>query len=216
MTRTIFVITFIAFAQSSSGQQNIWDVPATEEMISHNKKNYSDHQDARNNQVISQGTVSTLKSSTNKFKTLSDFIDKRLSSAFIVITDVATLYNIYNQLADMMEYEQRSLVIAKRHPWALSIMANEQEQIIKSGTELFNYMSLLVLSYGDISKMKVSARKVVFHSINLQLSVLKGRCYSMYCTMQRLDLTSTIRNSKPGQIVNKDKQIVTDILKNIK
>jgi hypothetical protein len=95
-------------------------------------------------------------------------------------------------------------------------MASQQSAIINSGNDLFNYISLLVMSYGDISKMKVSARKVIFHSIDLQVSVLKGRCYSMYCMMKRLDLTSEIRKSKPVQMVNKDQQIIKDILKNIK
>jgi hypothetical protein len=213
-----FTITlvFVSMALISYAQTDTWDIPATEQMIGHNKQNYSDHNDAKNNQVISQATVSNWKNSTNQFKSLSDYIDKRLTSAFIVIADVTTLYNIYNQLAEMMDYEQKSFAIVKRHPWAVPLMVSEQTRIIKSGNDLFNYISLLVLSYGDISKMKVSARKVIFHSIDLQVGVLKARCYSMYNMMKRLDLTSEIRNSKPGQMINKDKQIIRDILKNFK
>lgn len=197
-------------------QQDTWDVPATELMISHNKQNYSDHQDVKNNQFASQATVSVWKNSTNQFKTLSDYIDKRLTSAFIVVADVTTLYNIYSQLSEMITYEQKSLVIAKRHPWAAPLLASEQAAIINSGNDLFSYISLLIMSYGDISKMKVSARKVIFHSIDLQVGVLKARCYSMYAMMKRLDLTSEIRKSKPVQMINKDQQIIKDILKNIK
>jgi hypothetical protein len=38
----------------------------------------------------------------------------------------------------------------------------------------------------------------------------------MYNMMKRLDLTSEIRKSKPIQMINTDKQIIKDILKNIK
>lgn len=214
--RFAIMVLMIFIAEINYAQQDIWDIPATEQMISHNKQNYSDHQEAKNNQLASQATVLEWKNSTNQFKTVSDFIDKRLTSAFIVVADVTTLYNIYSQLAEMMQYEGKSLEIVKRHSWAATYMASEQAKIIKSGTDLFNYISLLVLSYGEISKMKVSARKVVFHSIDLQVGVLKARCYSMYNMMKRLDLTSEIRKSKPVQIINKDQQIIKDIFRNIK
>lgn len=210
------LIICISFSSVANCQQNTWDIPATEIMISQNQKNYSDHKDVKNNQLASQSTVSLWKKSTNEFKTLSDFIDKRLTSAFIVVSDATTLYSIYSQLSEMMDYEIKSLEIVKKHPWTGAYIASEQQRIINDGKDLFNYLSLIVISYGDLSKMKVSARKTVFHGINLQLSVLKARCYSMYSMMQRLDLTSEIRKTKPMQMVNKDQQIIKDILKNIK
>jgi hypothetical protein len=214
--RFAIVVIFIYTAETSFAQQDIWDIPATEQMISHNKKNYSDHKEAKNNQLASHATVAAWKSSTNQFKTVSDFIDKRLTSAFIVVADVTTLYNIYRQLSEMMQYEAKSFEIVRQHPWTASYLTSEQVKIIKSGTDLFNYISLLVLSYWDISKMKVSARKVVFHSIDLQVGVLKARCYSMYNMMKRLEWTTEIKKSKPVQMINKDKQIIQDILRNIK
>lgn len=216
MKKSFTTVTFFLLITQAHAQQDIWDVPATEQMISHNKQNYSDHQEARDNQITSQATVKGWKNSTNKFKTLSDYIDKRLTSAFIVVADVTTLYNIYSQLSEMITYEQKSLAIAKRHPWAAPLLSSQQAAIIGSGNDLFNYISLLVMSYGDISKMKVSARKTIFHSIDLQVGVLKARCYSMYAMMMRLDLTSEIRKSKPVKMVNKDQQVIQDILKNMK
>jgi hypothetical protein len=209
-------ILFSLLTKAGFCQQDTWDIPATEILISQNKTNYSDHKTAKNNQLTSQATVSLWKKSTNQYKTVSDFIDKRLTSAFIVVADVSTLYNIYNQLSEMIEYERKSLEIVKKHPWTAAYMIGEQRRIINSGHDLFNYMSLLVISYNDLSKMKVSARKAIFHGIDLQLGVLRARCYSMYCMLNRLDITSEIGKTKPVQWVNKDEQIVKDILKNLK
>jgi hypothetical protein len=212
---SILAFLLIGFLSGFS-QQNVWDVAATEVMIAHNKKNFEDHEEVRNNQIVSQGTVAGWKNTTNQFKTFSDFIDKRLTSAFIVVADVTTIYNVYSQLSEMMEYEKKSMQIAYRHPWTAPFMASAQAQIIKSGNDLFNYLSLLVISYGDLSKMKVASRKKIFHEIDLQVSVLKARCYSMYNMMQRLDLTTEIKNSKPGGMINKDAQLIKDILNHFK
>lgn len=212
---TLLLILLFTF-KINYAQQDVWDIPATEVMIAHNKKNFSDHEESRNNQMLSQGTVLSWKKTTNQFKSLSDFIDKRLTSAFIVVADATTLYHIYNQLKEMTTYERKALEIAYRHPWTAPILASEEIKIVKSGTELFNYLSLIVLSYGDISKMKVSARKIIFHQIELQVAVLRARCYSLYNMMKRLDLATEIKNSKPGQIINKDAQIIKDILNNFK
>lgn len=214
--KSFLVIVVLLTTKSVSAQQNVWDIPATELMISHNKQNFSDHQTIRNNQIVSEGTVKSWKNSTNNFKTLSDFIDKRLTSAFIIVADAVTLYNIYDQLSEMMDYEAKALDIAYRHPWAISILSSQEGKIIKSGSQLFNYISLIAISYGDISKMKASARKVIFHEISLQISVLKAQCYSLYNLMKRLDLASEVGKTKPGTFINKDAQIVKDILKNLK
>lgn len=216
----IFLLSGLLFAYKVNlaqlAQQDVWDVLATELMISHNKKNYADHEQVTTNQVVSQSTVSVWKSTTNQFKTLSDLLDRRLTSAFIIAADVTTLYNIYAQLSEMIAYEGKALNIARKHPWLTPVLIKEQNKILQSSTDLFDYLSLVVLSYGDISKMKASARKVIFREIDMQIGVLKGRCYSLYLMMKRFDITSQIRNTKGGQFINKDAQIVKDILKNIK
>jgi hypothetical protein len=60
MKKYFFVFCIVLLShQFGFAQPNIWDVPLTESLISHNKNNYADHKEARNNQLVSAATVSS-------------------------------------------------------------------------------------------------------------------------------------------------------------
>lgn len=214
--RVVFFLSCCFSLSAATAQQDTWDVTATEILIDHNKKNFSDHKEVTRNQLASQGTVTIWKKTTDKFKSLADEIDKRLTSPFIIAADVTTMYAIYSRLREMLDYQQKALDIAKEYPWVLPILVEHETAIYKSGEDLVQYITLLVMSYGDLSKMKVSARKVVYHEIYLQINVLAGRCYSLYLTMKHFDLAQRIRNTKGAIMVNRDIQLVKDILNRLK
>ena len=210
------IIAFCMLVSMSLRAQDFWDIPTTEALISHNKTNYSDHQGFRDNQLVSQATVSFWKSTTNTFKRLSDSLDKRLTSLSILTTDVEVTYEIYTGLSEMYSYQSRSVGIATKYPFTLPVIISREQQIYEAGYGLFQYMTLLVLSYGDLSKMKASSRQVIFKSIRDQIFVLRAMCYSLYCAMERVDFAQLFKNTKEFQIVNKDASIVKDILTTLK
>src|SRR3954462_4399993 len=97
----LFLLITLALVNSSGAQVNYWDMPTTEYLIQHNTDNYTDHKAFKDNQVESQATVSQWKNITLKLKNLTDSIDQRLSSFFIITADVSTVIAIYTALNDM-------------------------------------------------------------------------------------------------------------------
>jgi hypothetical protein len=213
---SILILTIVFPVTHLVAQPNYWDVPTTEALISHNKQNYSDHQQATTNQLVSQGTVSWWKSTTNTFNNLADSIDKRLTSFFIITADAATVYNIYLRFSEMESVEEKSIDISYNYPFTVPVLINGEANIIQSATNLFEYLSLLVINYGAISKMKVSDRTLIYQEITDQLNIMSTQCNSLYLFMQRVQLSDMIKNSQPGQLINKDDQIVKGILNNLK
>jgi hypothetical protein len=197
-------------------QPNEWDVPTTEILISHNKQNYSDHQQAAANQLVSQGTVSWWKSTTNTFNNLTNSIDKRLTSFYIITADAGTVYNIATRLSEMASLEEKSIELSYQYPFTVPILISDEDKIISSGTSLFEYLSLMVISYDAISKMQVSARTIIYREITDQLNILSAECNSLYLFMERVQLSDLLKNGKAYQLINKDDQLVKDILKNMK
>jgi len=210
------VVVLLAATGAVRAQDDFWDIPTTEALIAHNKTNYSDHQTFRDNQLVSEGTVSFWKSTTNTFKKLSDSIDQRLTSFFILTADVGILYQIYTGLSEMYGYQSKSVSIASKYPFTLPVIIDREQQIYQAAYSLFTYMTLIVMSYGDISKMKASGRQVIFQSIREQVFILRTMCYSLYCAMERVQFAQLLKNTKGYQFVNKDAGIVKDILSNFK
>ena len=84
----VFLMLSLLFVgKTTNAQPNIWDIPATEALISHNKTNFSDNKTAKENQAISTVTVGFLKKTKDKCKQLVDSLDKRLKSLYIILAD---------------------------------------------------------------------------------------------------------------------------------
>ena len=212
----ILMVITVFYWNNAIAQPNDWDVLTTEALISHNKQNYSDHEAARNNQVVSQATVSLWKSTTNKFNQLTNSIDKRLTSLYIITADAGLVYNIYTTLSDMASLEEKSIQISANYPFTVPTMITGEEKIFQTATALTEYITLLVVNYGTISKMKVSDRNLIYQEVNDDLNIMSSECNSLYLFMQRVQLSDELKNTQPYQIINKDKQLVNDILNNLK
>ena len=196
-----------------SGSLHTWDVPLTEILIAQNKTGHADHLELRNNQLASGVTVSIWKQRQDEFKQLAERIDQRLSSVFIVLADVTLVYEVSKGFEEMMGLQQKTLQLLVRHPYAAPLVIQEQERIIRDALDLFGFVQLMVLSYGELSKMKASSRQAIYRQLRDQVQVLRARCYGIHQMMQRIDLSQVLKNTKVGQYVQQDKTIVREILK---
>jgi hypothetical protein len=214
---TFFCISFFTFLNPDvSAQPNIWDVPLTESLISHNKHNYSDHQEARNNQLVSTATVSAWKNAKDNFKQLVDNIDNRLTQAFIIVADVTTLYNTITALKEIEDYQEEAFLLLYKYPFAMPIFYQREVDLVKSAIELYSFVYLIIVSYGDISKMEVAARQTVFREMSTLINVLRAKAFSLLQKLKQIDFAEIYQGTQVWQFINKDKQLAEDIIKNFK
>lgn len=215
MYKYLFLFLLIlALVNSGNAQVNYWDMPTTEYLIQHNTDNYTDHKAFKDNQVESQATVSQWKSLTVKLKSLTDSIDQRLSSFFIITADVSTVMAIYTALNDMYSYQSQSMDIAIKYPYTVPVIIERENEVIASASSFVSYLTLIVSSYTDISKMKVSDRNIIYHEIRSELEVVRLRCYSLLQQMKQIDFVESLKKTAPSRYINNDAQLVKDIIQN--
>jgi hypothetical protein len=209
---TISVIFLSLQGQAQLGSVNTWDVPVTEILISHNKKNDADHQAMKNNQAVSTATVSQWKTRQNEFKQLTDQIDQRLSSVFIVLADVSMLYEVSSSFTEMADYQQKTFELLLRYPYGAPLVLGQQQQLYRDAVELISFVQLMVLSYGEMTKMKVSSRQAIYRQLRDQVYVLRSRCYGIYQLMKKIDFAQVLQNTPVYHFIQKDKAIVTQVI----
>lgn len=196
----------------TEAQPNIWDIPATEALISHNKTNFSDNKTAKENQLKSTVTVGVLKNAKDKCKQLMDSLDKRLNSLYIVLADATLAIQVSKILADIYEYQAESFQLILKYPYAAFLYYNNQQRIIKDAESLLSLIYMVVLSYGDIGKMKVSERKIVYTHIIMQMGYLRAKCSALDGQLKMIDFSETYKNSRSWNYINMDKSKVNEIL----
>lgn len=198
------------------GQTKYWDMALTQILVEQNKTNYKDNQQALDNQLISHATVVKWKNTQDQFKKIVDKIDKHLTQAFIVAADITTLYNIYKSLDEMVEYQEKSLKILYKYPYAAGWFYQKQSDVYQSASDMIRFIILIVMSYGHINKMQVSSRETIFRELNTLVAVLRAKCYSLLQRMRQVEFAQLYKNTKPYEFFNKDKEKVREILTDIK
>jgi len=71
---------------------------------------------------------------------------------------------------------------------------------------------MVVLSYGDIGKMKVSERKIVYTQIVMQLGYLRAKCSALNGQLKMIDFSETYKDSRGFQYIDMDKAKVNQII----
>jgi hypothetical protein len=209
----LFIILVISFSfVKAEAQPNIWDIPATEALISHNKTNFSDNKTVKENQVKSTVTVGLLKNTKDKCKQLIDSLDKRLNSLYIILADATLAIQVSKILADIYEYQAESFQLILKYPYAAFLYYNNQQRIIKDAENLLNLIYMVALSYGDIGKMKVSERKIVYTHLVMQMGYLRAKCNALDGQLKMIDFSETYKNSKGWNYIDMDKTKVDQIL----
>ena len=196
----------------TNGQPNIWDIPATEALISHNKTNFSDNKTVNQNQAVSTVTVGVLKSTKDKCKQLMDSLDKRLNSLYIILADATLAIQVASIMSDIYQYQADAFELVLKYPYAAFLYYNNQQKIIKDARSLFNLIYMVVVSYGDIGKMKVAARKIVYTQIISQMGYLRALCSALDGQLQMIDFSEQYKNLKGWNYIDMDKDKVTQLL----
>jgi len=193
-------------------QPNIWDIPATEALISHNKTNFADNKTAKENQAESTVTVGVLKNTKDKCKQLMDSLDKRLNSLYIILADATLAIQVSKILTDIYEYQSESFQLILKYPYAAFLYYNNQQKIINDAESLLSLIYMVVLSYGDIGKMKVSERKIVYTHIIMQMRYLRAKCSALDGQLKMIDFSETYKNARGWNYIDMDKNKVNQIL----
>ena len=207
-----FIFFLFCFCCTAEAQANIWDIPATEALIAHNKTNFADNKAVKNNQLKSTVTVGVLKNTKDKCKRLIDSLDKRLNSLYIIMADAVLTIQVSSIMRDILEYQGESFQLVLKYPYASFLYYNNQQKIIDDARSVFRLIYMLILSYGDIGKMKVSERKMVYTQIVMQLGYLRAKCSVLNGQLKMIDFSETYKNSRGFQYIDMDKDRVNQII----
>ena len=207
-----FMVFFFCLYSRAEAQPNIWDIPATEALIAHNKTNFADNKMVKNNQLKSTVTVGVLKNTKDKCKRLIDSLDKRLNSLYIIMADAVLTIQVSGIMRDILEYQGESFQLVLKYPYASFLYYNNQQKIIDDARSVFSLIYMVILSYGDIGKMKVSERKIVYTQIVMQLGYLRAKCSALNGQLKMIEFSETYKNSRGFQYIDMDKDRVNQII----
>lgn len=211
-----FLVFFLVSSFFVSAQSQMWDIGFTEMMISQNKHHYSDNLTAKNNQLLSQATVIEWKSVNDKMNNLVDSIDKWINNVSIVLADGVSAYELALKWKDIFQVQSKIISLVDQYPFAIPLIIGSESQIISDGEEFLALVYLYILTGGQANKMRVAERKRLYSEIVDQCQIILNKSKSLYRVATTIHFQETYKETVPTSILNQDKQIVSNLLKDLK
>jgi len=214
--QSLFLVLLLATSFSVSAQNQMWDVDFTEMMISQNKHHYSDNLTSKNNQLVSQATVMEWKSVNDQMNNLVDSIDKWINKASIVLADAVSAYELALKWKDIFQVQGKIISLVDQYPFAIPSIIGSESQIINDGEEFLGLVYLYILTGGQANKMRAAERKRLYSELVDQCQIILNKSKSLYQIATTIHFQETYKATIPTGILNQDKQIVSNLLKDLK
>lgn len=184
------------------------------------------------NGVLENQAYSDMKSNQNKITELQtataatvSFINewqkKMYNGLLYVSSTVKNAYQIiecYQALQKIYAYESKMLAEAQQNPLALSFSLKYQELMVTKAIQYYNDIDQLILKEDDDKLlMDAGERTRLLNRVLTNLNVLVGYSYSAYLKVHWAVINGIVNTLNPfASYINKDKQIVGDVLKKMK
>ena len=208
-------IWFSGIFISNIKAQNVFDLGATQALVNKNKNHYDDNITAKESQAKLAATETLLKTTNEKVTTVFNKLDKKLTSVYIVLGDLKTMYDIAMLMKKMGEDQAKALQLLQKTPLLIAYYVPMQKKIYEQAEDLYKLIALIVMSYGDINKIEAAKRAVIFNSIKMQIGHLYDRNYNMLAMLVQYQKTIKRRDPKIDYYINQDKQKVQQILQRV-
>ena len=217
MKKLFIVIPMALLAGRAVAQKKVWDVPTMEAQIARNYTEYDTQTKLKNNQAISTATQTTARTQGSDFKDKVKIIHERLISLSVLISDGKTIFDAYDIVKDILNYQRQILSTIGSDPKLAPIAISSQAALVSRSNALIKYIELMVIAASDLNAMKSTDRRAIVGYIVNELRVIRGDAYSINQSLRWAKEGNYINSINPwARYVNDDKRLGDEILKNLK
>lgn len=169
-----------------------------------------------------QNKITELQTATAATVTFINEWQKKMYNGLLYVSStVKNAYQIiecYQLLQKIYDYESKMLSEAQQNPLALTFSLKYQELMITKAIQYYNDIDQLILKEDDDKLlMDAGERTRLLNRVLADLNVLAGYTYSAYLKVHWAVINGVFNTLNPfASYVNKDKQIVDDVLKKMK
>jgi hypothetical protein len=216
MKSVISLLLFFFFSVSVFSQKKVLDVAGMDLRIAHSRSENGRQETGLTNQTTNTALEETNRSQTKKYKEKAKGIQERLKKLSILL-DVYKVgqegVKITNNIKD-----QQSYIIAEiaKSPYLIFLQINQIQEMATQVELLGRYLAGAILTGADIYAMENSDRKVITTFILDELRAIEFTSWQMYSTISRIRMNQKLKANAFKNWINKDKQIVKEIIENAK
>jgi uncharacterized Zn ribbon protein len=217
MKTLTFMLFAFCFSLSASAQEYVYDPMYCESVV----VNAADRSGAEetHNKYLGQinNNINSINTNASSVVLAQTMIYNGLANVNSALKDGLAVKNLSVIVADMLNYLNQCLVMAKSQPELLLFAQNIEQQMQQRAVALVSDVSGYVLKEGDNVLADYNSRDQLLRKVTMQLQVIDGLAYGAYRAMYWAKERGIIASINPYQAwINQDVSKANQIILNAK
>jgi hypothetical protein len=217
----VLAIVILIMTSSSGGSTPAWE----EENVSfpmmnleiRNAMNENDRQvKLRNKQLTNTSLETANKEQWSKFRETKVKIQDRLRIVSFAVQAITTGVAINREIAMIKDYQTRTYEAIQSAPYSVVVALPSEIDFLDKLQMDVRLITGIVLSYGAINQMEKAERKILLDYALGEIQDLRNDAYWTYHKVRDLINKVEWKKNSLKAYVNLDKQIIGEIINNIK
>jgi len=182
--------------------------------IKHTLEEHERQKKIRNNQAVDTGLEDVNRGKLSDFREQYRKVEARMNSLGLLI-DAGVLATQAVPLVNSIKQSQEELIaLLADNPGLLFTAAGMEQELAEKAVSILSYMAGILLTYGDINRMKPADRKMLLNFARDELRALDAQSYRLLASMQRSLQLKEKGLAEFGRWVNRERSLVNEIISN--
>lgn len=183
--------------------------------IKHSLEENSRQKQLRSNQATATGLEEMNREKLDSFRQLYRRVEARMNSLGLLIDAGILAEQALPLVRSIKTSQSELLLLLTGHPSLLLSAAEVEVELAEKAVSILGYMTGILLTYGEINRMKPSDRKLLLNFARDELRALDGQSYRLLSTLRRSLALKSSGISSFSAWVNEDKKLIQSILNNV-
>lgn len=219
----IFLLVGHIVLTSSGGKPTppVWEqenvsFPMMNQEIRHSMQEHDRQVEMKNKQNVNLGAEIINKNQWSKFKQTTAKIQDRLRIVDFTLQAIPTGIVISREAREIKENQERIIQEIKSAPYALVVALPKQVEFVDELQMVVRLLAGIVASYGAINQMEKAERKILLDYALSEVERLNNQSFFILTSIRNAKEKFRYRKALLQYYTNADKQIVKDIINNVK
>lgn len=219
--RLFIPIIYVVLTSSGGGSTPAWQkenvsFPMMNIEINATMKEHDRQKEMRKNQALNAGIETTNRSEWNSFKDKVTKIQDRLRVVSFALQAIPTGVAMSREVKKITQNQASIIDELSTAPYSIITVLPSGVQYVDDLQMVTRLITGIILSYGAINQMEKSERKILLDYALGEVKTLSRNSTHMLLKIRDIK-AKVLRNKRAFQYyVNRDRQVVENIMKNIK
>ncbi|MGB3108287.1 hypothetical protein [Sphingobacterium siyangense] len=210
----ILVITILCFSAYAHAQLN---VELLHQLVQHSKDEHDRQTTARSRQAVTSANEEVNRSKMDELKQKYRNLQDRFHMLSLAIDASQIALQASPLISKIIENQDRIIRLASDDPLLIAMAYQTEIDIADKAYMLSRYLYALAISLGDLNQMKASDRKLLFGHVIRELRMIEGTSHGLAVNMFYSGRKKMLSAMNPfGGFINRDRELVNDILAKLK